>query len=236
MQGNVNFGLAQFSTLYQNLKDQKPIFTAISKELGPETTKVLDELAEISKRITEARANVDVTGKANQALLNSIQAQSVLEKFMTGNIVARAVQGGIGAVAGALSGQTVVSGLVAAFFASLKFNSKDRLGLAGELFNNVNFRKMIDEVAQTGSVSEETLSSVAKLPIYKRWAKSMGIDDGRNWLQGAVVTTAESPPSEADEALDTIVEEQSSLDQSSAAQDIIKSVTPSTIDKIRQYA
>ena len=236
IQGNVNFGLSQFSTLYQNLKDQKPIFTAISKELGPEITKVLDELAEISKRITEARANVDVTGKANQALLNSIQAQSVLEKFMTGNIVARAVQGGIGAVGGALSGQPVVSGLVAAFFASLKFNSKDRLGLAGELFNNVNFRKMIDEVAQTGSVSEETLSSVAKLPIYKRWAKSMGIDDGRNWLQSAVVTTAESPPSEADEALDTIVEEQSSLDQSSAAQDIIKSVTPSTIDKIRQYA
>lgn len=43
-------------------------------------------------------------------------------------------------------------------------------------------------------------------------------------------------PSETNEALDTIVEEQSSLDQSSAAQDIIKSVTPSTIDKIRQYA
>ena len=236
IQGNVNFGLSQFSTLYQNLKDQKPIFTAISKELGPETTKVLDELAEISKRITEARANVDVTGKANQALLNSIQAQSVLEKFMTGSLVSRAIQGGIGAVGGALTGMPVVSGLAATIFASLKFNSKDRLGLAGELFNNVNFRKMIDEVAQTGSVSEETLSSVAKLPIYKRWAKSMGIDDGRNWLQGAVVTTAESPPSKADEALDTIVEEQSSLDQSSAAQDIIKSVTPSTIDKIRQYA
>ena len=236
IQGNVNFGLSQFSTLYQNLKDQKPIFTAISKELGPETTKVLDELAEISKRITEARANVDVTGKANQALLNAIQAQSVLEKFMTGSLVSRAVQGGIGAVGGALTGMPVVSGLAATIFASLKFNSKDRLGLAGELFNNVKFKQMIDEVAQTGNVSEETLSSVAKLPIYKRWAKSMGIDDGRNWLQGAVVTTAESPPSEADEALDTIVEEQSSLDQSSAAQDIIKSVTPSTIDKIRQYA
>ena len=64
----------------------------------------------------------------------------------------------------------------------------------------------------------------------------MGIDDGRNWLQGAVVTTVDSPPPEANEALDTIVEEQSSLDQSSSAQDIIKSVTPSTIDKIRQYA
>ena len=100
------------------------------------------------------------------------------------------------------------------YLASLKFNSKDRLKIAGDLFGNVKFRQMIDEVAQTGSVSEETLSSVSKLPLYKRWAKSMGIDDGRNWLQGAVVTTVESPPPpEANEALDTIVEEQSSLDQ-----------------------
>jgi len=236
IQGNVNFGLAQFSTLYQNLKNQKPIFKAISKELGPEPTKVLDELAEISKRITEARSNVDVTGKANQALLNAIQAQSLLEKFMTGNIVARAVQGGIGAVGGALTGQPVVSGLAATIFASLKFNSKDRLGLAGELFNNIKFKQMIDEVAQTGSVSDETLSSVSKLPIYKRWAKSMGIDDGRNWLQGAIVTTAETPPTDANEALDNIIEEQSSLDQSSAAQDIISTISAPTINKIRQFA
>ena len=149
--------------------------------------------------------------------------------------MSRAIQGGVGAVGGALTGMPVVSGLAATIFASLKFNSKDRLGLAGELFNNVKFKQMIDEVAQTGSVSDETLSSVAKLPLYKRWAKSMGIDDGRNWLQGAVVTTAESPPTEANEALDNIIEDQSSLDQSSAAQDIISKISPATIDKIRQY-
>ena len=197
---------------------------------------MLDELAEISKRITEARSNVDVTGKANQALLNAIQAQSVLEKFMTGSLVSRTIQGTIGAVGGALTGMPVVSGLAATIFASLKFNSKDRLGLAGELFNNIKFKQMIDEVAQTGSVSDETLSSVSKLPIYKRWAKSMGIDDGRNWLQGAVVTTAETPPPDANEALDNIIEEQSSLDQSSAAQDIINTISAPTIDKIRQFA
>lgn len=236
IQGNVNFGLAQFRTLYQNLKNQEPIFTAISKELGPETTKVLDELAEISRRITEARANVAQTGKANQALLTSIQAESVLEKFLTGSTTARIVGGLTGTAASFLSPIPGVGGLLATAFASIKFTPKNRLKLLGDLFNDTKFRQMIREVAETGNVSEETLSSVAKLPLYKRWAKSMGIDDSRNWLQGAVVTTAESPPSEADEALDTIVEEQSSLDQSSAAQDIIKSVTPSTIDKIRQYA
>jgi hypothetical protein len=233
---NLNFGFAQFNTLYQKLKKQKVVFNKLKKELGPETTKVLDELAIISNRINQAEGNIEFTGKANQALVNAIQARSMLEKFMTGNMFPRAVQGAAGALGGMAFGSNISSGIAATIFSSLKFNSKDRLKIAGDLFGNVKFRQMIDEVAQTGSVSEETLSSVAKLPIYKRWAKSMGIDDGRNWLQGAVVTTAESPPSEADEALDTIVEEQSSLDQSSAAQDIIKSVTPSTIDKIRQYA
>jgi hypothetical protein len=232
---NLNFGFAQFNTLYQKLKNQKVIFNKLKKELGTETTKVLDELAIISNRINQAESNIEFTGKANQALVNAIQARSMLEKFMTGNMFPRAVQGAAGAVGGMAFGSNVTSGIAATIFSSLKFNSKDRLKIAGDLFGNVKFRQMIDEVAQTGNVSEETLSSVAKLPLYKRWAKSMGIDDGRNWLQGAVVTTAESPPTEANEALDTIVEEQSSLDQSSAAQDIISKISPATVDKIRQY-
>ena len=236
LQGNVNFGLAQFSTLYQNLKRQEVVFKAISKELGPETTKVLDELAEISKRITEARANVAVTGKANQALLTSIQAENVLEKFLTGSTTAR-VMGGLTGTATSLAIPIPgIGGLLATAFASIKFTPKDRLKLLGDLFNNIKFRKMVDEVAQTGSVSDETLSSVAKLPLYKRWAKTMGIDDSRNWLQGAIVTTAETPPTDANEALDNIVEEQSSLDQSSAAQDIISTISAPTINKIRQFA
>jgi hypothetical protein len=236
LQGNVNFGLAQFSTLYQNLKRQEVVFKAISKELGPETTKVLDELAEISKRITEARANVAVTGKANQALLTSIQAENVLEKFLTGSTTAR-VMGGLTGTATSLAIPIPgIGGLLATAFASIKFTPKDRLKLLGDLFNNIKFRKMVDEVAQTGSASDETLSSVAKLPLYKRWAKTMGIDDSRNWLQGAIVTTAETPPTDANEALDNIVEEQSSLDQSSAAQDIISTISAPTINKIRQFA
>ena len=41
---------------------------------------------------------------------------------------------------------------------------------------------------------------------------------------------------DANEALDNIIEEQSSLDQSSAAQDIINTISAPTIDKIRQFA
>ena len=125
--------------------------------------KVLDELAIISNRINQAESNIEFTGKANQALVNAIQARSMLEKFMTGNMFPRAVQGAAGALGGMAFGSNVTSGIVATIFSSLKFNSKDRLKIAGDLFGNVKFRQMIDEVAQTGSVSEETLSSVSKL-------------------------------------------------------------------------
>jgi len=235
--GNVNFGFAQFSTLFQKLKEQKVVFKEISKSLGPDTTKVLEELAEISKRITEARANVAQTGKANQALLTSIQAENVLEKFLTGSRTARIVGGVTGTVTSLAIPIPGIGGLLATAFASIKFTPKDRLKLLGDLFNNMKFRQMVEEVAQTGSVSDETLSSVAKLPLYKRWAKTMGIDDGRNWLQGAIVTTAETPPpqTEANQALDEIIEEQSSLDQSPSALGILDSISGQTADKIRQY-
>ena len=234
--GNVNFGFAQFSTLFQKLKEQKVVFKEISKSLGPDTTKVLEELAEISKRITEARANVAQTGKANQALLTSIQAENVLEKFLTGSRTARIVGGLTGTATSLAIPIPGIGGLLATAFASIKFTPKDRLKLLGDLFNNIKFRQMIEEVAQTGSASDETLSSVVKLPLYKRWAKTMGIDDGRNWLQGAIVTTAESPPeTEANQALDEIIEEQSSLDQSPSALGILDSISGQTADKIRQY-
>ena len=160
----------------------------------------------------------------------------MLEKFLTGSTTAR-VMGGLTGTATSLAIPIPgIGGLLATAFASIKFTPKDRLKLLGDLFNNIKFRKMVDEVAQTGSVSDETLSSVAKLPLYKRWAKTMGIDDSRNWLQGAIVTTAETPPTDANAAVDNIVEEQSSLDQSSAAQDIISTISAPTINKIRQFA
>ena len=44
----------------------------IIKTLGPESRKLLDDFYEISRRVTDARANVLTTGKANQALVNSM--------------------------------------------------------------------------------------------------------------------------------------------------------------------
>ena len=231
--GNVNFGLAQFNTIYQKLKDQKVVFKELSKELGPETTKVLDELSEISKRITVARANVDVTGKANQAvLLNTMQAEGILEKFLGGSVLARVTRGGLGGAAGLVSGVPIVAPATAAIFQAIKISPKERLKMAGDLFNDTRFRTLIDNISETGTASVKTINDLASSPVYRRWAKTMGIEDPRNWLNTAIVGTADTDAIPVEpEGIPTEPEE---LTQSSALQSIIERTDSETRDRILQ--
>ena len=234
--GNVNFGLAQFNTMYQKLKDQKVVFKELSKELGPETTKVLDELSEISKRITVARANVDVTGKANQAvLLKTMQAEGILEKFLGGSMLARVTRGGLGGAAGLVSGVPYIAPATAAIFQAIKISPKERLKMAGDLFNDTRFRTLIDNISETGTASVKTINDLANSPVYKRWAKTIGIEDPRNWLNITIERLALTADTDAipveQEGIPTEPEE---LTQSSALQSIIEQADPETRDRILQ--
>ena len=234
--GNVNFGLAQFNTMYQKLKDQKVVFKELSKELGPETTKVLDELSEISKRITVARANVDVTGKANQAvLLKTMQAEGILEKFLGGSVLARVTRGGLGGAAGLVSGVPYIAPATAAIFQAIKISPKERLKMAGDLFNDTRFRTLIDNISETGTASVKTINDLANSPVYKRWAKTIGIEDPRNWLNITIERLALTADTDAipveQEGIPTEPEE---LTQSSALQSIIEQADPETRDRILQ--
>jgi hypothetical protein len=234
--GNVNFGLAEFNTMYQKLKDQKVVFKELSKELGPETTKVLDELSEISKRITVARANVDVTGKANQAvLLKTMQAEGILEKFLGGSVLARVTRGGLGGAAGLVSGVPYIAPATAAIFQAIKISPKERLKMAGDLFNDTRFRTLIDNISETGTASVKTINDLANSPVYKRWAKTIGIEDPRNWLNITIERLALTADTDAipveQEGIPTEPEE---LTQSSALQSIIEQADPETRDRILQ--
>ena len=107
----------------------------------------------------------------------------------------------------------------------IKFAPKDKLKVAGELFDNPNFINMIEEIVENGSVSQNTINKLNKTPAYIRWAKTMGIDDRRNWLQGALLTQAETPipqPAEENQSSD-------SLDS------IVEGISPSAKDKILQF-
>jgi hypothetical protein len=218
------FSFSKFSSTFERLKKQSQIYNILKKELGEDAIKVLEDLSNISNKITIARGNVIPTGKANQALVNGMLAENILEKFMQNrvsrNIVKSASVGGAGVVAGPL-GSVGAANLTD----MIKFAPKDKLKVAGELFDNPNFINMIEEIVETGSVSQNTINKLNKTPAYIRWAKTMGIDDRRNWLQGALLTQAEAPipqPVEEDQSSD-------SLDS------IVESISPSAKDKILQF-
>jgi hypothetical protein len=76
------FGFSEFSDVYAGLKKNPSVYSEISKELGPDAMKTYDGLYDISKRITDARANVLQTGKANQAMESVIESEGLLSGIL----------------------------------------------------------------------------------------------------------------------------------------------------------
>jgi hypothetical protein len=234
-QSDGKFGLAQYRKLFSGLEKQSVIMNILKKNLGDETVKVLSELNEISKRITDARGDIAQTGKANQSremMRNAMNAESHVEKFLAGGPVRRTIQAGVGGVGGALMGVPYLSGILATAFSAIRVAPKNRLKMAGDLFNDIRFKDLINQVIETGTASSKTMNDLANSPAYRRWAKTMGIEDPRNWLNTAIVGTADTDAIPVEpEGIPTEPEE---LTQSSALQSIIERTDSETRDRILQ--
>jgi len=229
------FGLAQYRKLLSSLENQSVIMNILKKNLGDETVKVLSELNEISKRITDARGDVSQTGKSNQSreiMRNAMNAESHVERFLAGGPVRRTIQAGVGGVGGMLMGVPYLSGILATAFSAIRVAPKNRLKMAGDLFNDTRFKDLINQVIETGTASSKTINDLANSPVYKRWAKTMGIEDPRNWLNTTIVGTADTDAMPVEpEGIPTEPEE---LTQSSALQSIIEQTDTETRDRILQ--
>ena len=227
---NGNFDFAKFRASYQGLKTNKAIRKILIQKVGTETISVLDDLNDISIRITEARGNVLTTGKANQALVNSMLAQGIVDKFMQSPTGKRVVQGaatGGGATLGGPYGAMAALGAT-----ELLPKGVDRLKAIGDLFQGEKFKNLIDNVVETGAMSSKAINELANSPSYKRWAKTMGIEDPRNWLNTVIVGTADTDAIPVEpEGIPTEPEE---LTQSSALQSIIEQTDTETRDRILQ--
>jgi hypothetical protein len=104
--------------------------------------------------------------------------------------------------------------------------------MAGDLFNDTRFKDLINQVIETGTASSKTINDLANSPVYKRWAKTMGIEDPRNWLNTTIVGTADTDAMPVEpEGIPTEPEE---LTQSSALQSIIEQTDTETRDRILQ--
>jgi len=180
------FGFSEFADIYPKLRANPPVFKTIVDTLGKDSANVLRDLFEVSKRVTEARANVLTTGKANQALLQGIQAESLIGKIMESTLAKAAVTG-----AAAVSGP-IAAGATSMITSALTQGNKDSLKAAGKLFADPAFQKLAIEAATSGQASNATLRSTAMSQSFQKFADAVKLPkelDARiQFLQSAIQT------------------------------------------------
>jgi hypothetical protein len=180
------FGFSEFADIYPKLRANPPVYKSIVDALGKDSADVLRDLFEVSKRVTEARANVLTTGKANQALLQGLQAESLIGKVMESTLAKGVVTGA------AAMGGPVAAAATSVITSALTQGNKDSLKAAGKLFADEAFQKLAIEAATKGTPSAASVRRAAMSQSFQKFADAAKIPkamDARiQWLQTAAQT------------------------------------------------
>jgi hypothetical protein len=104
------------------------------------------------------------TGKANQALMQGMQAESVIGKIMESTLSKGALTG-----AAALGGP-VAAAATSVITSALTQGNKDSLKAAGKLFADEAFQKLAIEAATKGTLSEATIRRAAISQSFQKFA------------------------------------------------------------------
>jgi hypothetical protein len=179
------FGFAEFAKIYRGLRANPPVYKQVIEVLGKDADPVLRDLFEISRRITDARAQVLTTGKANQALVEAMKAEGLLGTIMQSTMAQRAVTGAAGLVPG--------GGLVAPDI--VQFMSKgntEAVKAAGKLFASDEFQKLAIDSATKPEVSQAVLRRAAMSKAFGDFATAaklpQSLDARVQFLQSAIQT------------------------------------------------
>lgn len=179
------FGFAEFAKTYRGLRANPPVYKQVIEILGKDADPVLRDLFEISRRITDARAQVLTTGKANQALVEALKAEGLVGKVMQSTMAQRAVTGAASVIPG---GGFVAPDIV-------QFMSKgnaDAVKAAGKLFASDDFQKLAIEAATKAEPSTAALRRTAMSKAFGDFAKAaklpQSLDARVQWLQSAIQT------------------------------------------------
>jgi hypothetical protein len=173
------FGFSEFADIYPKLRANPPVYKTIVETLGKDSANTLRDLFEVSKRVTEARANVIGTGKANQAFANP---EGLIGKVMDSTITQRLVT----TVTGLVPGGGVVAPDIIKFMST---GAEERVKAAGKLFADEAFQKLAVEAATKPAPSAAALRRTAMSQSFQNFADAVklpkALDSRIQWLQTA---------------------------------------------------
>jgi hypothetical protein len=148
--------------------------------IGPETEKLMRDLYEVSVRVDRATNNIPRTGQSNQALI-----MEGLMSDMLNSQPGRYVRSAAAGTAGTLIGGPVVGGVAAAAAQGGKIG-RNRAQVTSALLRSEGFQQMMIEAARKGEVSPRVQKRVTNSPQFRRWARTVGIDDPATWLAASI--------------------------------------------------
>lgn len=180
------FGFSEFADIYPKLRANPPVYKTIVETLGKDSADVLRDLFEVSKRVTDARAQVLTTGKANQALLQGMQAESLIGKVMESTLAKGVVTGA------AAMGGPIAAAATSVVTSAMTQGNKDALKAAGKLFADEGFQKLAVEAATKGTPSAASIRRTAMSQSFQKFADAAklpkALDARIQWLQTAAQT------------------------------------------------
>jgi hypothetical protein len=180
------FGFAEFAKTYRGLRANPPVYKQIVETLGKDADTVLRDLYEISRRITDARSQVITTGKANQALVESMKAEGLIGRVMQAPMAQRTATGAVSLIPG--------GGFVAPDIVQfMSKNTSENIKNAGKLFASDDFQRLAIEASTRQQPSKNTIKRVALSKAFTDFAKSAklpsSLDARIQWLQSAAQTS-----------------------------------------------
>lgn len=175
------FGFSEFADIYPKLRANPQVYKEIVQALGPKASDTLRDLFQVSKRITEARANVLTTGKANQALVESLNAEGLIARIMDSTVAKRAVGGAMGLVPGA-------GLLTPEVMDAMSKGSPDAIRAAGKMFSSPEFQVLLNDVATKGDASNRAINQVSMSKPFRSFIATIGVkgDKAKDYLMNVV--------------------------------------------------
>jgi len=181
------FGFSEFAKTYQGLRANPEVYSQVVKALGKESHGMMRDLFEVSKRITEARANVLTTGKANQAIVGAMKAEGFVGKVME-SAAGKAATTGAAAIGGGAPAAAGASWLMSA----LAGGKRDAIEAAGKLFASDEFQRLAIDAATKPEVGNQAVKNLAFSKQFKRFAEAAKLPrkmtDREQWILNALQT------------------------------------------------
>lgn len=163
------FGFAEFANLYRNLRRNSAVYKTVTDTIGDEGKALMDDLFRVSRAITDARANVSTTGKANQWL--DAVPRGITTRVLESSAGQKTVQGLAGG-AGAIFGGPIGAAVATPIAIALTKAAPETLAAAGKLFRSPEFMILIK--AEAAGKPAAAIEILKKSKPFQQFLKASG--------------------------------------------------------------